>query len=187
MRGIDIGTRITKYIKTMKSFKLIAAIGAAMMLFAPVNTVESQATPGKLLSALTSSNGIEAGKALLGLFTQYKADGKLDFTNTANLSNLLKLVDSCKGLKGATSETNTTNFLSGLISGSKNLVNQNNGSSVLSALTSLANTDMSSLDKSVAASAVSGLLKKSSSSGSGNSAATNAAGSILTSLFKGLK
>lgn len=178
----------------MKTFKAIIAISAALLIMAPAQTAQAQKSSvlSKVTTALTSQNGINAGKALLGLYTQFKADGnKFNFQNSNNINNLLTLAGSIQGLKNGTENVNTTNFLSGLISGSNNLVNKNNSSNVLSSLTSLANVDLSSLTgtvaSSAASSAVSSLLSKTTggtaNTASASSAATDAAGSILSSLF----
>lgn len=178
----------------MKVFNLIIAATTALLLAAPVQATAPapKINLSQVASALTSQNGINAGRALLGLYTQFKADGKFNFQNANNISNLLTLANSIQGLKNGTENVNTTNFLSGLISGSNNLVNKSNSTNVLGALTSLANVDMSSLAGNVAqtaaSSATSSLLSKlgggsaSSSTTAGNEA-TNAASSILGGLF----
>lgn len=150
----------------MKAFKTIVAMAVAMLLIAPAQTSQAQSKLSKVanvVSALTSENGRTAGKALLGLYTQFKTDGKLDFSNQTNLSNLVQLASSVSGLKGATKTTDTSSFLSGLISGSNNLVNSGNSTNVLGALTNLANVDLSSI--------------------AGSSASTDKAASILSGLF----
>lgn len=179
----------------MKSVKLIIAVAAICLLAAPVQTAKAQNSAlSGVVSALTASNGNSAGSALLGLYSQYKADGKLDLQNASNIKNLLTLAQNIKGLAQT---KNTTNFLSGLITGSKNLVNNSNSSTVLSSLSNLSKLDLSSLGTSVASSAAksaaSGLLSK-VASGAKNTAtsaptnsATNKASSILTSLFGKLK
>lgn len=176
----------------MKALKTIVAMAAAILLLAPAQTSQAQSKLSKVVkaanvvSALTSSNGISAGKALLGLYTQFKADGKLDFSNQTNLSNLMQLATSISGLKDATKTTDTSSFLSGLISGSGNLVNSGNSTNVLGALTNLANVDLSSIAGTAAKSAATGLLSKSVSSSASEtttSAATDKAASILSGLF----
>lgn len=160
----------------MKSFKLIALAVATMLLVAPQSAKAQSDLLGKAsnllntASALTSGSGASAGSALLGLYSQFKVDGKLDMTNATNISNVITLVQSIKGLKGATAQTNTSGFLSGLISGSKNLVNNANSVPVLGALTSLANTDTNSLT-----SALTSQVAK--------TAATNAAQSMASKLL----
>lgn len=178
----------------MKAIHVITVIAAAVLLCAPVQSAKAQnSTIANAVSALTSQNGTSAGSALLGLYTQYKADKKLDFSNPTNIKNLLALANNIKGLA---SNASTTNFLSGLIKGSKNLVNDSNSSSVLSSLKSLSNLDLSSLATKAAGtaakSAASSLLSKVTKSGSTNaqtttSASTDKAASILTSLFSKLK
>lgn len=177
----------------MKAIHVIMVIAAAVLLCAPVQSAKAQnSTIANVASALTSQNGTSAGSALLGLYQQYKADKKLDFSNPTNIKNLTTLANNIKGLA---TNANTTNFLSGLIKGSKNLVNDSNSSSVLSSLKSLSNLDLSSLAtqaagsaaKSAASSLLSKVTKSSSSAAATTSASTDKAASILTSLFGNLK
>lgn len=164
----------------MKILKSLAIAAMALFLAAPSHA-----------ASLTSGNGLTAGAALLNLYTQYKADGKLDLANANNISNIMTLASNIKGLDQL---KNKSSFLTGLISGSKNLVNKSNSSSVLSSLTKLSGLDLSSLGSSSssdAASAVTGVLSKVASSAatksSGNSSSSaSSAASILTGLFKNL-
>ena len=102
-------------------------------------------------------NGKAAGAALKALYTQYKADGKLNITNLTNIANITTLASNVNGLKGQTDKTTFyKDFAAGLIAGSNNLVTEDTSSSVMSGLTSLANNvDLSN---------VSGLLTGSASS-----------------------
>ena len=185
----------------MKSFKIIAAVVSALFIFSPCHEAAAQDSTSQqsTVPALTASNGNSAGSALLSLFTQYKADGKLDMTNPTNIANLITLANNIKGLAAA---KNTGSFLSGLISGSKNLVNKSNQTNVLSTLSSLSNLDLSSLSSTAAKSAATaaatsaakGLLSKvknSASTAAGQTASTantasNSALSSATSLLTGL-
>jgi len=169
----------------MKISKFLAIALAAVLLAAPCRAQSS--TTAATESTLTTSNGLAAGKALLSLYTQYKADGKFDLNNASNISNLVSLATNIQGLA---QNTNVKSFLSGLISGSKNLVNSSNSSSVLSTLKSISGLDLNSLGTSAATSAASSLLSKlggssTSSSASSNSAAGTAA-NALTKLFSTL-
>ena len=184
----------------MKTFKLIALVAAALLLAAPckASSTETSQDLGQVVSALTSTNGTSAGSALLGLYSQFKADKKLDLSNPTNITNLLTLYQNIKGLSG---NSNTASFLSGLISGSKNLVNAGNSASVLGALASVSNLDLSSLANQAATAAtnkaVSGVSSKLKGL-FGNKAATtepvavqpagdvSSAASLLTNLFKTL-
>ncbi len=181
----------------MKTIRIIAAIAAAFLLIAPAPTSKAQSLNlASVASALTGSNGTSAGAALLGLYTQYKADVKFDLGNASNISNLITLANNVKGLKNGTAKTDTSSFLTGLISGSKNLVNNNNSTSVLNSLSSIANLDLSSLGTAAATAAATkaktGLLakltgKSSNTEATTTNAAASQAGSILTSLFKTLE
>ena len=188
----------------MKAFKVFAVIAAAFLLTAPMQSAKAQTSSEG--TTLTQSNGASAGLALLSLYTQYKSAGKLDLSNTTNLSNLITLATNIKGLS---SSVKNSSFLTGLISGSKNLVNNSNSSTVLSSLSSLANLDLSSLSSTAASAATtaatsaakkaaSGLFSKltgkvSSAASTATTAvndaastATTQANSILTSLFSAL-
>lgn len=59
---------------------------AAIISVVPSYRADAKINLSKAASVLTSSNGIAAGTALLSLYTQYKADGKLDFSNTSRIS-----------------------------------------------------------------------------------------------------
>lgn len=132
-------------------------IAAAVALFAAEATADAQILKNLLNKAKGSdttetvsqatSNGQAAGAALRSLYTQYKSDGKLDMTNLNNMLNLATLSTNIKGLKGATDKsTFYKDFAKGLISGSNNLVNNNNSSAVMTGLSTLVNdVDLSGL------------------------------------------
>lgn len=160
----------------MKLFRIIAL--AAMLLAATSCGLLQSAstTPATSQSSNTALNGSSAGAALLGLYTQYKTDGKLDLSNINNILNLATLASNVKGVGGL---LDSTGFLGGLISGSRNLVNNNNSSNVISALGKLANLNLNSL---------SGVTSSAAASGVNTSAAgITSAVSTLSSLFNTLK
>ena len=109
-------------------------------------TTTTTATPAETATAATS-NGQAAGVALKSLFTQYKADGKLDMGNLNNLMNLAALATNVQGLKGQTDKTTFyKEFASGLVLGSNNLVNNTNSTSIMGGLQNLVNNvDLSGL------------------------------------------
>lgn len=125
-------------------------------------TVEQPATE----TAAATVNGQAAGAALKSLYTQYKADGKLDVTNLTNIVNLTTLASNVKGLKGLTDKsTFYKDFAAGLIVGSNNLITQNNSTAVMSGLTNLVNNvDLSALtDKAADAQQQASILQEKSS------------------------
>lgn len=130
-----------------------------------------------------SSNGQAAGAALKSLYTQYKADGKLDMTNLNNILNLTTLSNNIKGLKGMSNKsTFYKDFATGLIKGSDSLVNKSNSTSVMNGLTNLAeNVDLSSL--------LSGSNSSSSNTSSSTTTISNASeiASSVSSILKLLK
>ena len=183
-------------------------IAAAVALFAAEATADAQLlknllnkTTGSTTTEQTTvnvatSNGQTAGVALKALLAQYKADGrKLDMGNINNLLNLTALANSVKDLKGQSSKgTFYKDFVKGLISGSNNLINSSNSTSVMNGLSNLVNNvDLSGLTASAedkAQSAASALTDKlSGASEKANTAVTNAteiAGAVsnILNLFK---
>jgi hypothetical protein len=138
------------------------------------------------------SNGQAAGAALKSLYTQYKADGKLDMTNLNNILNLTTLSNNIKELKGMSDKSKFyKDFATGLIKGSDSLVNKSNSTSVMNGLTNLVNNvDLSALTqttettaKTESTSALSSLLSGSgASSGSSTTETAGNASEIMSSV-----
>lgn len=177
----------------MKTFKIILA---ALFISLAVPSVSKAQTSilSDVSSLLTNKNGNTAGSALLSLYTNYKADGKIDLSNTTNIQSIITLAQNIKGIK---EQKDNTNFLSGLISGSKNLINNSNSSTALDALGQISSLDLSSLGKQAASAAatkaVSGLFSKIGSKNNSTASASETkdanatqASSILSGLFKTL-
>lgn len=123
-----------------------------------------------------TANGQAAGTALKGLYKQYKADGKLDMKNLNNIANAATFAANVKGLKGMSDKkTFYKEFVSGLILGSDNLVNENNSTTVMSGITSLVNNvDLSSL--------TSGLTNAASTTATTTSTATESSSDVQSAL-----
>lgn len=144
-------------------------IAAAMTVFALTScgilgqTSGSATAAGTASSAATTAavNGQKAGSALKALYTQYKADGKLDMSNLTNIVNLATLAQNVEGLKGQSDKSSFyKDFASGLVLGSENLIKESVSDKVTGALSSLAGkVDLSSL-KEKASSVVSGAADK---------------------------
>ena len=144
----------------MKRLSFIFALAIAAFLSS--QTVAEAQILKNLLKQATSSttttesagttNGKAAGSALKSLYTQYKADGKLDMSNLNNIMNAATLATNVKGLKGQTDKTTFyKDFAAGLIVGSNNLITQSNSTAVMSGLTSLVNNvDLSALTEKTA-------------------------------------
>ena len=86
-----------------------------------------------------TTNGVTAGQnagaALQGLYTQYKADGKYDYTNLQNIMNTVTLIGNCEGLKQNYKEQGyLSDFGKGLLIGSLGLVTQDNVQTVTNSL-----------------------------------------------------
>ncbi len=80
--------------------------------------------------------GQQSGVALKALYAQYKADGKLDFSNINNLLNIVNLSAQVQKVTKAEEGTvDYSEFGKGLIAGSVNLVNELNQEKVVDLLT----------------------------------------------------
>lgn len=153
-------------------------------------TTTTTATPAETATAATS-NGQAAGVALKSLFTQYKADGKLDMGNLNNLMNLAALATNVQGLKGQTDKTTFyKEFASGLVLGSNNLVNNTNSTSIMGGLQNLVNNvDLSGLTQKAETTKENLTEKLTAASSKANTAVENAteiAGAVtnILNLFK---
>lgn len=91
--------------------------------------------------------GQQSGVALKALYTQYKADGKLDFSNLNNLLNIVNLSAQVQKITKAEKGTvDYSEFGKGLVAGSVNLVNDINKDQVVNVLTQqLAKVDTSKI------------------------------------------
>lgn len=169
----------------------------AMLLACPCFTVMAQTETVETLKtnpgtpqttdtvALSKENGEAAGAALAKLYSRFKADGKVDMTNPENITNTVTLASNVKDFAKT---KDVSSFTSGLISGSKNLVNDSNVSDVLSVLESISELDLKSIGGGSIKSAASGLLSKFGGKKSTNTGgdASEASG-ILAKLFSNLK
>ena len=135
----------------------------------------SEVTTVENVSAATS-NGKQAGAALKSLYTQYKADGKMDMSNLTNIMNLATLANNVQGLKGQDNKTAFyKDFASGLILGSGNLVTQVNSEAVVEGLTGLVeNVDLSALTTSATSAAEKAASAVTVASGKAGTAVENA-------------
>lgn len=91
--------------------------------------------------------GQQSGVALKALYAQYKADGKLDFSNLNNLLNIVNLSAQVQKITKAEKGTvDYSEFGKGLVAGSVNLVNDLNKDQVVNVLTQqLAKVDTSKI------------------------------------------
>lgn len=153
------------------------ALAATVILAASCGLLGQSAASYNPAASTTANatTGTNAGSALLGLYSQYKTDGKLDLGNINNIINLATLASNCQGLKSKSADTGS--FLSGLISGSKKLVNQDNGSAVLNGLKQVASANLNSVTNAAATYAASTLTK---ASGAADNAAATAVNSVNT-------
>ena len=114
---------------------------------ATTETTTTETTTTETATTAATTNGQAAGAALKALYSQYKADGKLDMGNLTNLMNLATLATNVQGLKGQTDKSSFyKEFASGLVLGSNNLVNNTNSTSIMGGLQNLVNNvDLSGL------------------------------------------
>ena len=193
--------RIFTILVAMAAFLAAENTADAQLLKNLLNKVKGNTTETTTTTTATetvapaTSDGQAAGVALKALYGQYKADGKLDMSNLTNLMNLAALATSVQNLKGQTDKTTFyKDFVKGLISGSNNLVNADNSTSIMSGLQNLVNNvDLSGLTASAeekAESAAATLTEKlAGASEKANTAVENAteiAGAVtnILNLFK---
>ena len=193
--------RIFTILVAMAAFLAAENTADAQLLKNLLNKVKGNTTETTTTTTATetvapaTSEGQAAGVALKALYGQYKADGKLDMSNLTNLMNLAALARSVQNLKGQTDKTTFyKDFVKGLITGSNNLVNENNSTSIMSGLQNLVNNvDLSGLTASAeekAESAAATLTEKlTGASEKANTAVENAteiAGAVtnILNLFK---
>mgnify|MGYP003311887936 CR=1 FL=1 len=130
-------------------------------------------------TAETASEGTISGKtagiALRALFTQYKADGKIDMGNVNNLLNLTALANNIKGLKDQTNKTAFyKDFAAGLVTGSNNLVTTANSTPVMDGLKNIVdNVDLSALTQKAEVAATTVSDKVATATEKANTAASN--------------
>lgn len=193
--------RIFTILVAMAAFLAAENTADAQLLKNLLNKVKGNTTETTTTTTATetvapaTSEGQAAGVALKALYGQYKTDGKLDMSNLTNLMNLAALATSVQNLKGQTDKTTFyKDFVKGLITGSNNLVNENNSTSIMSGLQNLVNNiDLSGLTASAeekAESAAATLTEKlTGASEKANTAVENAteiAGAVtnILNLFK---
>ena len=129
----------------MKVFKRLAAASAAVILLSSCSVIKS-------VTSDASSTGISTGSALATLYQIFRSTGSIDLSNLANIINIGKILTGASSLTDATSSF-TDQFISGLMSGSSNLVNNSNANGVMNALKMLSNIDTSAITSAAAAAA----------------------------------
>ena len=128
--------------------RIITIVIAVAAFLAAEHTADAQFLKNLLKKATTettaasaaTSNGQAAGAALKALYTQYKADGKIDLSNINNIMNLAALANNVKDLKGQTNKSAFyKDFAAGLVTGSNSLVTSSNSTAVMNGLSKLVN------------------------------------------------
>ena len=182
--------KIFTVIFAVSAFLLAETTADAQLLKNLLKKATNEVTEVAPVSAATS-NGKQAGAALKSLYTQYKADGKMDMSNLTNIMNLATLANNVQGLKGQDNKTAFyKDFASGLILGSGSLITQTNSTAVMTGLTDLvSNVDLSGLTTaatSATAKAATAVNAATSKAGTAVENATEIAESVssILNLFK---
>lgn len=130
----------------MKIKSIILAL-VAMVTFASCSVLGGM-TGG---NSEASKSGNASGVALRNLYTTYQSTGKIDMTNISTMMQMASLVNGVQSLKTTTDKSAFyADFLNGLITGSNNLVNKNNSTNVMGALTTMSNLDLSAITNAAA-------------------------------------
>lgn len=181
--------------------KKIMSIAMGLFLAATLSSfsLSDLANSSQSTVSEATASGQACGKAIKGLYTQYKADGKLDMKNATNLLNIASLSASIAQIKDQEKDTDFyKEFATGVVTGSTQIVTTSNVDNVLSTLSGLdlsslvssSETTSSSSTTTTSSSAsfpmMSGITPSSSNGTSDTSESSAAALSGLTSLLGGL-
>lgn len=158
----------------MRILKHIVAAVAALSILSSCSVLKGLTSNG-------ASSGSNTGSAIAAIYNIFKSTGGIDLNNITTLINLGKILTGANSLTGAT-EAFTSDFTSGLISGSSNLINSANVAGVLSSLKSLTNINTSAITKATSAYTANGTAPALTNSTEGVSATVSA----LTKLMKAL-
>ncbi len=154
-----------------KTFYIFAFVGALSLCGMTSCSTLGGASNSMEMSSTTnaSSAGSTLGTAISSLYGQYKQNGSIPLTNVSNLLLMQQVINNADVYKkNYTDSQFLGSFASGLVTGSNNLVNSSNQSSVLSNVLNIANSGAS-----VASPTTSGVMDSVSS-------ISKAAGSINT-------
>ncbi|MFA6831087.1 MAG: hypothetical protein WCR36_02290 [Bacteroidaceae bacterium] len=128
----------------MKKVVFVFALIGAISLFGITSCSTLGGTSNNITTTGTvdpSSAGNSLGGAISSLYGQYKQNGSIPLTNVSNLLMMQQLINNANVYKENYSNTNFLgSFASGLVTGSNNLVNSSNQSSVLSSVLNIANS-----------------------------------------------
>lgn len=172
--------------------RIITIVIAVAAFLAAEHTADAQFLKNLLKKATTettaasaaTSNGQAAGVALKALYTQYKADGKIDLSNINNIMNLAALANNVKDLKGQTSKSAFyKDFAAGLVTGSNSLVTSSNSTAVMNGLSKLVNN----VDLTALQGKASEVVENVTTKGSGALEDANQIATSVSSILKLLK
>ena len=107
----------------MKLFKRIAAAFVAISLLSSCSILGN-------LTQSASNTGNNTGSALAAIFNVLKTNGNIDLSDLMNVINIGKILTGANSLTNA-SQAYTSEFITGLMNGSGNLVNSSNVNAVM--------------------------------------------------------
>ena len=112
-------------------------VNAASALSSIIGGLAQSANQATTTVSESYTAGQQSGVSLKALYNQYKADGKLDFSNLSNITNILNVSAQVQKLTSAEKDSvNYSDFSKGLIEGSLNLINDLNVEQVTETLVS---------------------------------------------------
>lgn len=89
-----------------------------------------------------TGSGASCGKILAKLYTQYKASGNIDITNTTTLTNVIELSKYYKALKSHQNDAAyKAAFAAGLVTGSNGIISPANSLTVVNKILSISGLD----------------------------------------------
>ncbi len=119
-------------------FSLLAIVIAGFMVATSCGSNLGKSGVVTAANSPAYMTGQSFGGSLLGLYSQYKQTGKIDFNNANTLLQVMQLATSCNAVKSNLKNTNFYgSFVQGAILGSQQRITQSNAGGIISALTGL--------------------------------------------------
>lgn len=161
--------------------KLRKFLTAAVVLFMTASIGVLRGEPQQQNTYSAKTNGQAAGALLKKFYKLYKDDGKIDLANFDNVVQLTALGNVIQGLKGQDDNSDYFNdFTSGLVPGSKKLINTAIAPNITRILRSLANIDFTTISKATEAAMNSAITETFSTGQSGEKKVAAAIASLST-------
>ena len=176
-------------IRLAACFAALLTISSCSMLsgLAGGNATTAGSNTGSALLRLFQAYQVLKGNTTTGTNYNYTGNASNGYNTGIDLSNISNLLTLGQLLTGASTLTNatpsyTSQFTNGLISGSSNLVNNNNANGVINGLMSLVNGSNSSVLSAAAASAAAGNQTNVTNTTAGAAEALSTLGTIFSLL-----